>query len=140
MRSDDLITERDECLIWTLTASDLWLSADSSDPLIPTDRRIARFSALRILPSAGKYLLSSAEQAPEERNFVCGWRGCRHTRAEERSRISRRSGPSVFECVQSVGELRPFPVEPGQPIFQSRNLAIDVVSVGDLVAPFSCWT
>jgi hypothetical protein len=73
MRSDDLITERDECLIWTLTASDLWLSADTSDPLIPTDRRIARFSALQILPSAGKYLLSSAEQAPEERNFVCGW-------------------------------------------------------------------
>jgi len=37
----------------------------------------------------------------------------------------------VFECTQSVGELRPFPVEPGQPIFQSRNLSIDVVSAGD---------
>jgi hypothetical protein len=37
----------------------------------------------------------------------------------------------MFECTQSVGELRPFPVEPGQPIFQSRNLSIDVVSAGD---------
>ncbi len=42
----------------------------------------------------------------------------------------------MFECIQSVGNLRPFPVEPGQLIFQSRNVAIDVVSAVDLVAPF----
>ncbi|MBV9826064.1 MAG: hypothetical protein JO001_10360, partial [Alphaproteobacteria bacterium] len=56
-----VITERNEGLIWALTAFDLQLSADSSDPLIPTDRRIARFSDFRFLPSARKYLLPSAE-------------------------------------------------------------------------------
>ena len=73
MGANDVVTERNECLIWALTAFDLWLSADSSDPLISTDRRVARLSAFRILPSARKYLLSSAEQAPEERNLLCGW-------------------------------------------------------------------
>jgi len=37
----------------------------------------------------------------------------------------------VFECAQSVGELRPFSVERGQPILQNRNLSIDVVNSGD---------
>jgi hypothetical protein len=37
----------------------------------------------------------------------------------------------VFECAQSVGELRPFSVERGQPILQNRNLSIDVVNAGD---------
>ena len=65
MGANNVITERNEGLIWALTAFDLRLSADSSDPLIPTDRRVARFSAFRVLPSARKYLLPSAKQAPE---------------------------------------------------------------------------
>jgi hypothetical protein len=35
-----------------------------------------------------------------------------------------------------MGELQPFPVEFGQPLIQSRDLAIDVVSVGDQPPPF----
>jgi hypothetical protein len=63
--ANDVVAEWNEGLIWTLTAFDLWFSADPPDPLVPTDRRVARLSAFRILPSAGKYLFSSAEQAPE---------------------------------------------------------------------------
>ena len=65
LRIDVSLQKQMDRLIWALTALDLRLSADPSDPLIPTDRRVARFSAFRILPSAGKYLLPSAEQAPE---------------------------------------------------------------------------
>jgi hypothetical protein len=73
MGANDVVTERNECLIWALTAFDLRLSADSSDPLISTDGRVTRFSAFRILPSTRKYLLPPAEQAAEERNLLCGW-------------------------------------------------------------------
>jgi hypothetical protein len=72
MGANNVVAERDESLIRTLTTLNLRLSANPSDPLIPTDRRVARFPAFRILPSARKYLLSSAEQAPEERNLLCG--------------------------------------------------------------------
>src|SRR5271165_4647838 len=73
MGANNVVTERDECLIWALTALDLRFSADPSDPLIPTCRRIARLPAFRILPSAREYLLPPSEQAPEERDLTCGW-------------------------------------------------------------------
>jgi len=72
MGANDVDPEWDECLIWALTAFDLRLSADPSDPLIPTDRRVARFSAFWILPSAGKYIFPPAEQASEDRDLLCG--------------------------------------------------------------------
>ena len=43
---------------------------------------------------------------------------------------------SEFEHTQSIGELRPFPVERGQSLIQVRDLAIDVVSAGDQPPPF----
>ena len=52
-------------------------------------------------------------------------------RAEEWLLVCQSPGPNVFECAQSVGELRPFSVERGQPILQNRNLLIDVVNSGD---------
>ena len=72
MGAKNVVAERDKCLIWALSAFDLRLSADASDPLIPTHRRIARLSAPCILPSARKHLLSPSEQAPEERDLLCG--------------------------------------------------------------------
>ena len=37
---------------------------------------------------------------------------------------------------QSVGDLRPFPIECAQSIFQDRNFTRDVVRTGDGIMPF----
>jgi hypothetical protein len=47
-------------------------------------------------------------------------------------------GPDLFEGAQSLGELRSFLVEPGQPILYSRNFSIDVDGAGD-GRPLSRW-
>ena len=54
MGSNDVVAERDKCLIWAFSAFDLRLAADASDPLISTHRRIARLSALRHSPIGGE--------------------------------------------------------------------------------------
>src|ERR1700728_4682960 len=70
MRSKNVVTERDKCLIGAFSAFDLRLAADASHPLIATHRRVARLSALRIFPSARKHLLPPSEQAQEERDLL----------------------------------------------------------------------
>jgi hypothetical protein len=82
MRSKNVVTERDKCLIGAFSAFDLRLAADASDPLIATHRRVARLSALRIFPPARKHLLSPSEQAPEERDLRCRRRGRCHPGGE----------------------------------------------------------
>ena len=70
MGSKNVVAERDKCLIGAFSAFDFRLAADASDPLISTHRRVASLSALCILPSARKHLLSPSEQAPEERDLL----------------------------------------------------------------------
>jgi hypothetical protein len=138
MTSENIVTERHECLVWAFSALDLRFVADPFDPLIPTYGRIARLSILRILPSAREHILSSAKEASEQRNFLGRLRGLRHTCGDWGWLFGHLIGPRAFQRAQPVGDLQPFPVERGQiaPL-QGRNLLSDVVRAGDDVVSFS---
>src|SRR5450432_3040591 len=125
MGSKYVVAKRDECLIGAFSALHLRLSTDSSDPLIQARRRIASLSALRILPPSRKYLLPTSEQAPEERYFLCGRRGCRHPRGGLEWLAGRLPFSRLFEQAQPVANLGTFPVERRQSVLQGCNLSSD---------------
>jgi hypothetical protein len=137
MGSKNVVAEQDKCLIGAFSAFDFWFAADASGPLIPTHGRVASLSASCILPSAREHLLAPSEQVPEERNLLRCRRGRCHSRDEARGLPRRFPDLRLFdEHTQSVGDLRPFPIECAQSILQNRNFSWDVVRTGDGIMPF----
>ena len=61
MPLEDIITDRDECLVWAFPTFDLRFSANSWNPFVSANRRVARFPGFGILPSARKHVISSPE-------------------------------------------------------------------------------
>jgi len=119
-----------------MTALDLRLSANSSDPLIPAQRRVARLSCFGILPSARKDILSSAEKVPEECDLLGGRRGHRYACGDLQRLFGRLICLRTLQHTQLLSNFPPFPIECGHPPFQGRNLSCDVVRAGDRILPF----
>ena len=119
----------------TLSALDLRFATNAPDPLIAAHGRIARLTAVRVLPSARKYLFPSPEQAPKERDLVDGRRGHRHV-CRALIRFGHLLDLRVFQRAQPFGDIRAFKIERGQTALQGRNLSRDVICTSDDMTPY----
>jgi hypothetical protein len=103
----------------------------------PAHWRVARLPGLWVFPSARKHPLPPSKKPPEKRNLLSGWRGHCYAGGDLWRLFSRLICLRTFQRAQLLGDLRPFPVECGQPALQGRNLSSNVVCVGDRIVPFS---
>jgi hypothetical protein len=136
MRTENIIANSNERLVWAFTTLDLWLAAHASDPLVTARGRIACFSGYAVLPSARKHIVSPSEQAPEERDLFCRGRRRSRTAGGEKGLLGRLLRRHPLQHVQLLGNFRTLPVERDQPTLQGFNLPNDVVFPGDRIAPF----
>jgi hypothetical protein len=130
MRTDNVVTDGDECLVWALPALRLRLSADAPDPFVPTHGRVARLPCFWIFPPARRYILAPAKQAPEKRDLRGSRRGHRDG-SNGTGRLSCLIRLRALKRTQSLGDFRAFPIERSQSALQGRNLSKDVVRVSD---------
>lgn len=136
MRTEDIVPHRDECLVWAFSAFDLRLSANASDPLISAHRRVTRLPRFRVFPPARKHILSPAEKASEQRNLFGSRRRGSHARDGLWRETGRLDRLRALQHSQLLGDLRPFPVECGQPILQDCDLLDNVTRACDRIIPF----
>jgi hypothetical protein len=65
MAANHVVCDRNELSMWTFRALDSRLFADTANPLVGANRRIAGLPRLFALESPGIYILASAKQRPE---------------------------------------------------------------------------
>ena len=135
VRSQRLITERDECLIRALSAFDLRFATHTSDPLIAADRCITRPARVAVFPPTREHVFPSPEQAPKECDLIGARRSHGYWRGDL-SRFGRCIGLHVMQRGQLCGDFRPLKIECSQTAGQSGDLSRDVIRGGDGATPF----
>jgi hypothetical protein len=107
MKADNILIERNECLVWAFPALNLRFPADPSNLVVPTHGRITRLAALRILPVRIRH-----RPVPGKGSEECNLVGGRRTDAS-RAMGHREccvgppiSCPTSRTCRQSVRQCR----------------------------------
>jgi hypothetical protein len=137
MRTENIIPDGDKCLVRAFSAFHLRLSAHASDPLISACGCVSRLPRFGVFPPAGKHILSPVEKASEQCNLIGSRRHRGHAGDGFRRGAGRFNRPRALQHAQLLGDLRPFPIECGQPALQGCDLSDNVTRTCDRIVSFS---